>query len=329
MAIARVHTALRFFAAVVVVPVVCVVLFLTLFVGCSRAPSTTPVGRPSGVLHVTATIPPIQGIIEPLLQGSGLQYELNVLTPPGVSEHGFEIPPDKLVALDRADVVVMVGFGMEPQVEKYLAQHERQSRRVVVLSEVVKDPLQDDDDDHGDGHHQHGSDPHIWLDPVMVKSMLPLCAKAVKEASELDAAAAARVDQSQSRLSDRVDQVDAAYRTTLSIAIRRTIIVAHDAYGYLARRYNLDVVAISGLNAGEPQPGDIKKAADTVREKGLTTIFTEPQLNPAAAERLAQATGAKVAILDPLGAGDWFSLMNKNLQVLKDALGQNIPEAKH
>ena len=327
---------------------------------CERQPAAAA-GSPAKALRVVATIPPMQGLIEPLLRGSGVKYELRSLMPPGVSEHGYEIPPDMLAAIDKADVVVMVGFALEPQVDAFLTQHPRADRRVVKLADVVAEPLPDTDEDelapapptpptpqtpsrppaanspareadHSGPHPGQTiapSDPHAWLDPILARAMADSCAKTLKAAIGSDAAAAKRLDEAVAEMNRRIDGVDRDYRATISAALRRTIVVGHDAYGYLARRYNLDVVAITGLNAGEPQPGDVKRAADAVRDKGLTTIFVEPQLSPAAAQRLAQATGAKIATLDPLGDGDWFALMDKNLAALKDALGQKPSDSTH
>jgi zinc transport system substrate-binding protein len=299
-----------------------------ILLGCSNPPATAPQPRPSGALSVIATIPPVRGIIEPLLKGAAMNYDLQTLIPPGVSEHGHEIAPDKLAALGKADIVIMVGLGMEPQVEKFLAQHPRPERRVVVLADSVKSPLEHADD-HDADHDHHASDPHVWLDPINVEAMVMACAKSLKEAVASDAAAVKRLDEAQAAVLKRVAAVDSAYASALAQAPRHTIIVSHDAYGYLAHRYHLEVVAITGLNAGEPQPADVKKAADTLREKRLTTIFIEPQLSPAAAYRIAQAVGARTAVLDPLGDGDWFMLMDRNLRALKDALGTPAAEPTH
>ncbi len=298
-------------------PSIAAICLLALLAACSnRVPSTS-----TGILRVVATIPPAQGIIEPLLRGAGLKYELTTLLPPGSSEHGFEISPEKMAALGKADVVVMIGLGMEPQVEKFLAQHPSKERHVIILGDSVKEPLPDTDDDHDD--HHHSADPHAWLDPIIVQSMLFNCSAILKAAVP---ASADRIESSRAEVAKRVVGVHDDYLFAIGRSTRNTIIVAHDAYGYLAKRYKLEVIAITGLNAGEPQPADVKKAADAIRDKRLTTIFVEPQLSPAAAERIAQATGAKTAVLDPLGDGDWFKLMDKNLAALKAALGSAAPD---
>lgn len=305
---------------------------------CSDTGTPAPVPaatRVPGPLRVVATIPPVRGIIEPLLTAAGARYELLTLVPPGASEHGFEITPASMEAIGKADFVVMVGLGMEPQVEKFLAEHKSSSRRVLILSEAVKSSLVEPAHDHPDhddhaGHdhsnhdhaaHDHSTDPHIWLDPVLVSSMVSECAAALKPLAAIASADAAKLDEAQASTIKRINQVHSDYQSALATAPRRTIVVAHNAYGYLARRYNLEVIAMTGLTAGEPQPGDVQKAAAAVRDKKLTTIFVEPQLSPAAAQRLAAATGAKTAVLDPLGDGDWFALMANNLAALKSALG--------
>lgn len=299
------------------------------------APAAPP--RALGPLRIVATIPPVRGIIDPLLTAAGAKYELLTLLPPGASEHGFEITPASMEAIGKADLVVMIGLGMEPQVEKFLAEHKNESRRVLTLSESVKSSLveppakHDDHPDHDHSghdhaahdhhHHDHATDPHIWLDPVLVSSMVSDCAAALKPLAAIASVDPAKLDDVRTSTVNRVNQVHVAYQAALANSPRRTIVVAHDAYGYLARRYNLEVIAITGLSAGEPQPGDVQKAAAAVIDKKLTTIFIEPQLSPAAAQRLAAATGATTAVLDPLGDGDWFALMANNLAALKSALG--------
>lgn len=303
---------------------------------CSNKPTPPPAAvRQPGPLRVVATIPPVRGIVEPLLTAAGAKYELLTLLPPGASEHGFEITPVSMEALGKADIVVMIGLGMEPQVEKFLADHKNVARQVLALSDAVKsslvEPAEGHDDhaghdhsdhDHGDHHHHdHAADPHVWLDPVLVESMVKEVATTIRQSAAIASVDVAKVNEAEAAIRKRVNGVHADYQAALSGSQRRTIVVAHDAYGYLARRYNLEVIAITGLSAGEPQPGDVQKAAAAVMEKKLTTIFIEPQLSPAAAQRLAAATGAKTAVLDPLGDGDWFALMGNNLAALKAALG--------
>lgn len=293
--------------------------------------SAAPILAP---LKVIVSIAPLKGLIEPLLPiGSSVQ----VLIPPGVSEHGYEIPPGKLAAMTSADLVVLVGMGLEPQVEKSLAAAGKPARIVVRMEDVpaikaAAKPKADghdhhDHDDHDHDHH-HASDPHAWLDPMMAKALCEFVAAKITpatlpaDAPEATIAAVSSLKAKTAQHIKRTEQTDAKIKGIVDAAQRKTIVVGHDAFGWLAQRYGLTVIPITGLTAGEPKPDDLRKATQAVKEHGLTTIFIEPQLSSAAAERIAQITGAKVDVLDPLGNGDWFDLMDRNAEALRKALGQ-------
>lgn len=290
-------------------------------------------------LMVVASIPPVLGIVKPMLEEAGVAHKVESLIPPGVSEHGYEIPPGKLSQLRRADVVVLVGLGLEPQVEKFLKQNASTSRRVVVLADAVGIKLDHDAGDHAnhahgpDGECLHVVDPHIWLDPVLVEKMVSAVAQALRDAAAArgvgvmaseagkGADVGTRLWMAEEAMLKRVRGVHEAYESGLKPARARTIVVGHDAWGYLAKRYGLETVAIKGLMATEPTPKSLTEATRTVKEKGLSTVFVEPQLSQKAGQSIASATGASVRMLDPLGRGDWFAMMEANLVELKNALG--------
>ncbi|MBC7965959.1 MAG: zinc ABC transporter substrate-binding protein [Fuerstia sp.] len=129
------------------------------------------------------------------------------------------------------------------------------------------------------------------------------------------------LNAAQEKTLSRVDEIDAAYTRTLAKATDRTIVVAHDAYTLLATRYELTTVAIAGLNASEPTMKDIRQAIDAVKSQGAKVVFVEPQLSRSAGDKVAQATGVKVLVLDPVGGDDWFVTMSKNLDSLAKGLG--------
>jgi len=299
-------------------------------------------------LRVVVTIPPLKGLVEGMLPAGST---VTTLIPPGASEHGYDIPPARLAEMARADLVVMVGLGLEPQVEKQLAGAKgsgggQGGRQVVVLADAagVK-ALATDHSAHS--HDEHGNcvmpenaggtaaDPHVWLDPGLVAAALPSLEAAVVAAAGGKAMAAGADDAARHALAEsirasgakvkaRVAEVDAGYRAMLEGARTRTLVVGHDAWGHLARRYGLRTVAIKGLNAGEPTPAAIAAASAAVKAEGLSTVFVEPQLSPAAGKRIASATGAKVATLDPLGSGDWFAMMEANRRAIAAAVGGKI-----
>jgi len=108
---------------------------------------------------------------------------------------------------------------------------------------------------------------------------------------------------------------------------RREIVTGHAAFNYLARRYGLTEVGITGVTPeAEPAPQRLAEVAREARATGATTIFFETLVSPKVADTIAREVGARTAVLDPLEgltdpAGDYFSVMRSNLAALRTALG--------
>jgi len=298
------------------------------------APVAQGVARP---LRVVVSIAPLRGLVQPLLPGGST---IDVLIPPGVSEHGYEVPPGKLAAITRADLVVIVGLGLEPQIEKFLKNNPGNARLAISMADILEVKS---GGAHGEdhAHHKHGpngeclhgameggADPHLWLDAGLVKTFIERLAPKLADrfpaggpsGAEHPALIAAR------QLTARIDAVDAAYREATDNAQTRTLVVGHDAYGWLARRYSLNTIAIAGLNAQEPTHKAIQAAIAAIRQRGARAVFVERQLSQAAGKRIAQQAKVPVLMLDPLGDGDWFAMMEANLAALRQGLGQKKAE---
>lgn len=288
----------------------------------------------AAVPRVVVSIAPLKGLVEPLLPPG---TRVVMLVPPGVSEHGYEIPPAGLAELARADLVVYVGMGLEPQVEKFLATHARSGRRVVEFADLSSAPAASPagtptptidhtahrHDESGACIHPEG-DPHLWLDPVQAGGLVERVAAELQawgESRGLSLAERAAIAERAKALLQRLDALHLSYSARLAKTLRKRIVVTHDAFGLLATRYGFQTVALKGLNAGEPTPKALEAAAKAVRAEGIPVVFVEPQLSKAAGERLAAALGVPTRTLDPLGTGDYFDFMLKNLDALALALG--------
>jgi zinc transport system substrate-binding protein len=153
-----------------------------------------------------------------------------------------------------------------------------------------------------------------------------------------DALIAAEPDQTDAyrarmaTLDAQLAELDAEYRAGLASCQRRTIVTAHEAFGWLAQRYNLTQYGIAGLEPDtEPSAARLAELADLARDQGVTTIFTEELVSPKVAETVArEAGGLKVETLSPLeslteeqadAGDDYFSVMRANLAELRGALG--------
>jgi zinc transport system substrate-binding protein len=118
--------------------------------------------------------------------------------------------------------------------------------------------------------------------------------------------------------------LDVQFRAGLAECERTTLVTAHEAFGWLAKRYGLTQEAIAGFSPdAEPDPRKLAELADLVKRTGTTTVFTESLVSPKVAEALARETGARTDVLDPMESGApgaYVAVMQANLQRIRAAL---------
>ena len=149
-----------------------------------------------------------------------------------------------------------------------------------------------------------------------------------EELATLDPDGAAAYRSNAEDLRGELEALDGEYVDGLTDCARDTVVVSHDAFGYLAR-YGLDLEPIAGLSPGaEPTPATLAALADVIEEKGVTTVFSERLASPALAQTLASDLGVETGVLDPLegltddtAGEDYLSLMTANLTALEEANG--------
>lgn len=296
----------------------------------AEEPSTP---APSGIrVKAVVSIPPLKGLVAPLLpEGS----EVVVLCPPGRSEHGFELTPGMVAALGEADLVVLVGMGLEPQVERAVGAGAPSApgRRVVRFAAAVgihSESHEGHTHAPGEAHDHGGADPHLWLDPVLAGKLAAALSDELldmfRERGGLTAQQTAEFKMRRSSLFKKVQAVEAEYAVALEPYKGASIVTHHNAFGRLASRFGLVVAAtIRATESGEPTPGSIAEVVRLVKERKIGAIFDEPQSDPAIVRRIAQTAGVRALTLDPLGDGDWAGLMRTNLQALVDGLASATP----
>ncbi len=228
----------------------------------------------------------------------GAGVSVTNLTPPGVEPHDLELSAGDIQTIAEADVVLYLGSGFQSGLENAIDSTSAKAVDLLGADET--------------------NDPHVWLDPIRYAAI----AERIGEA--LDRPAEARA------FADRLRALDRDFRRGLSGCDHHEIVTSHAAFGYLAERYGLKQVAITGLSPeAEPTPRDLEQVVDEVRAVGTTTVFFETLISPRLAETVAREVGAQTAVLDPIegltgkeaSAGeDYFSVMRENLAALRKAL---------
>lgn len=299
------------------------VLLATFGVGAAGCGDSAARERPEGPVRIVVSLPPLAWAVRELAPPDA---RVEVLLKDGQSEHGASLTASDAGSIRNADFVFLVGWGLETGAERLL--EDRPSwQRVVRMSETIESsdmepvtssvPCTDPshNHDHDLGHH-HATDPHAWLDPlVMVEWVRAVGETLGADPAEIDA------------LVSECKRIDEQYASGLGAVEQRPIVTHHNAYGWIARRYDLEVAAVIRPNEMlETTPGELNAAVEVVRSLRIGAVFIEPQFSGRAANRLRDITGVRLLRLDPLGDGDWPAMMRANLESLIDGLSAPAPD---
>jgi zinc transport system substrate-binding protein len=235
----------------------------------------------------------------------GPSVHVENLTPPGAEPHDLELTPKAVGRIESANVVLYLGHGFQPAVSKAVAQAK--GERIDILSGL---PL------HNSSEEGLSADPHVWLDPLLFTRVVRRIGTALHRPVGL--------------LVAQLKQLDREYRAGLRHCRRKEIVTSHAAFGYLAQRYGLTQVPITGLAPeSEPSPQQLARVVDVVRRTHATTVLFETLVSPRLADTVAREVGARTAVLDPIEGltsseqahGDnYLTVMRSNLVALRKAL---------
>ncbi len=284
------------------IPALALLTLLTpLLVGCGPATGS----RTANGTSVVVAFYPLAFAAQEIGGGA---VDVRNLTPPGSEPHDIELRPRDVAAIQSADAVFYLSHGFQPAVEQ--AAGGAHGTRVDALAGIALRS--------GIGDESGKADPHIWLDPVLFARVVTRIGHALGRPRRAAA------------LRHRVLALNAAYRRGLARCDRREFVTSHAAFGYLAARYHLHQVAITGLDPqSEPSAQRLKSLSELVRRDGETTVFFEKLVSPKLAQTVAREAGARTAVLDPIeglttherNAGDdYLTLMRRNLAQLRTAL---------
>ena len=281
---------------------------------------------------VVTSIKPLHSLISYVMDGVGSP---NLLVDGSSSPHTFQLKPSHATMLQEADVVFWIGEDLESFLETPLDSIAANARKITLMDSDQIELLKfreknvfedhhdehdehneyeghddhDEHEEHADGHdeheghddhgHHHGEfDIHFWLDPEIAKSIVKI---ASLELSEVDPANQATYQTNASNAVIELDKLINDTRTKINSDAK--YIVFHDAYQYFEQRFGIEVIGALTVNP-EVLPGakQLAEIREVIEHEKVNCLFSEPQFNPSIANTIAQDTGIKAAVLDPLGA---------------------------
>jgi len=282
-------------------------------------------------LPLIASIYPIADMVQ---QVGGDYVDVTFVLPAGASPHTFEPKPSLVKKFSLARIFFMVGAGLEFWAEKFI-ELARPGLTTVVLSERVSliqtagHHHEDEAENHHAGagisdHESSIANPHIWLDPVITKSMVN---KITAVLCEVDHQHVTYYKERGQRYLEKLDELDQTIQETVSTFTIRKYVSFHASWDYFARRYDFESAGVIEAAPGRnPTPIQIKNIVAMIKKYHIRAVFAEPQLNPRAAEIIAREAEVNVLLLDPLGGPNlkgrstYIDLIKYNLNVMQEAM---------
>lgn len=282
--------------------------------------------KEEGKLKIVTTIYPVQNFTEEI---AGDRAEIINLVPAGIEPHDFELSTGDMQLMEEADVFIYNGAGMEHFVDKTLASV---SNKNLIVTEAAKDvaliEAEHNEEEAQDGEHEEEKyDPHTWLS---IENAIAE-AEVIKDClCEADSENAAYYNDNFNVYKTKLENLKAQYEQELTGLSKNTIVVAHEAFGYLCSEYGLKQEGVEGLTAdSEPDSARMREIIDFCKENDIKVIFFEELVSPKVAKTIASEIGAKTEVLNPIEGRtaaqeeeglDYIGFMEQNLQVLKEAL---------
>ena len=303
-----------------------------LLAGCGAAGSTTE-NTESDKLQVVTTFYPMYDFTKQVAQDDA---EVSMLLEAGMEVHSFEPSSQMIAEIQDADVFIYNSPEMETWVPDVLASIDTSDMVVICASDAIT-LLEYEGEAHAHDHeseekwanagHSHTVDPHVWLDPVLAQTEVSTIAEGLAEA---DPDNAEDYLENAGIYNGKLNELDEAFRAAFEGTENRTFVTQHAAFAYLAARYDLNQISVTGLNAEvEPSAAALATLSDYVKANNISHIYFENNASSQTAETLAEEVGVELAVLSPLEGiteedqkkgSDYISVMLENLEALKKSI---------
>jgi len=301
----------------------CAIVLLTASACTEKKPEPS---NPTGMepLQVTVSILPQKYFVERI---GGTLTQVNVMVPPGRSPAVYEPVPMQMKQLSRAQVYFRIGHilfekawmeNMESVNKKMLVIDTSKGVDLIHFGSTNTGETDEHHEDNGSGTHAHvGIDPHIWLSPPAVKIQ---AGHIMDTLVRLDPVHAEEYRANCASFINDIDALHEELRKSFQSMAGRKFMVFHPAWGYLARTYGLEQMAVE-TEGKTPSPASLKQVIDRARQEGIKVVFVQQQFDIHSAAAVAADIDGKVIQLDPL-AYDWLTNMKKIAVTLKTELNR-------
>ena len=255
----------------------------------------------------------------------GDKATVTVSVPNGLDPHEWEPSAKDIEAINKADLVIENGLGLEGSLEKTLQAARNSGVKFFTASDyiTVRHVGPGEGIPSGDPDQVIGApDPHLWMDPLTIKNVVSALSPELMKVLNLD------VTSQASDLENRLDKLNAEVADTLSVIPpeNKKLVTGHESMGYFAQRYGFKLVGMiipSLSTQAEVSAADLATLKKAIGESHVKAIFTELGTSPAVANAIGAETGVKVVELTTHvipGDGSYFTFLRNVVTVITNAL---------
>ncbi|WP_071189684.1 metal ABC transporter substrate-binding protein [Trichormus sp. NMC-1] len=258
---------------------------------------------------------------------AGDAADVEILVQPGTEIHEYQATPANVKAIATANVLVKNGLGLEEFLTDTVKNAQNTKLVEIDASKGIKaineiSPIEEIGKEEKDHNHEHADgNPHVWLDPVLAKQQVVnirdgLIAADAGNKATYEANAAAYIQE--------LENLNNEFQQTLQQTPNCTFVTFHDAFPYVAKRYNLKQLAVVEIPEDQLSPTDIQKVVNAVKKYKVKALFSEPGVDNKLFTSLSKDLNLTLRTLDSLETGEtnpqyYFKVMKSNLETLATA----------
>lgn len=273
----------------------------------------------ASIAQLTVSILPQKYFVEKIVKD---KFEVNVMVNPGASPHTYEPKSSQMKSLAASKAYFYTGVSFE---KVWLDKFKQNSKNTLFIDmakdiqkiEIAKHEHEDEhknekQEKHEDEKHDHsGLDPHVWLDPILVKVQ----AKNIYEAMlVIDPLNADFYKTNYEEFLKELDILDENIKTILKPYSQKAFMVFHPSWGYFAKRYDLEEISIE-VEGKEPKPNELIELIHEAKKHDVKIVFVSPQFSQKSAKTISKNIGASVISIDSLAENWNESLINTAKQI--------------
>ncbi|MFA6740541.1 MAG: zinc ABC transporter substrate-binding protein [Arcobacteraceae bacterium] len=259
--------------------------------------------------ELTVNILPQKYFVEKIVKD---KFEINVMVKPGSSPHNYEPKPSQMRSLVNSKAYFLVGDPFEQAWMDKFKQNAKNTLFIDTTKGIEKIEMEEHEhhdapkidtkhDEHNHEKHDHsGFDPHVWLDPLLVK----IQAKNIYEAMvEIDSQNGDFYKTNYEEFIKELDALDENIKTILKPYKDKAFMVFHPSWGYFAKRYELEQISIE-IEGKEPKPNELVELIEEAKKHNIKIVFVAPQFSQKSAKTISKNINANVIAIDPI-SGNW------------------------